>query len=167
MAFLFRARSGGSRIWCALLPGNSKEEFAEALARLLAEAKPILGMALGAAGPPHGEPTEKTLSNSSSEAVPPEGKCPTPGGSAGGGARPSAKARRFSRYHAAARVLYFWRIGKSSGMPCSRMKSAKRWLPPNSIMRKCNGFQESSHIDCTKLTATPKLLCAPAGPMLR
>lgn len=95
------------------------------------------------------------------------GSRPVPGSRGGGGGEPSARARRFLRYHSAARVLYFSRMGASSQIPCSRRKSWNRRLPPSSIMRRCNGFQASREVDWTKLTPTPRLLCTPEASILR
>mmetsp|Transcript_38985 Transcript_38985/g.125258 ORF Transcript_38985/g.125258 Transcript_38985/m.125258 type:complete len:331 (-) Transcript_38985:192-1184(-) len=111
----------------------------------------------------------KTRSNKSCSAVGASqvSKCPVPVGKFSGGEEPSASARRASRYQAAARVWYFSRMGKSSGMPCAWRKSWNRLLPPNSIIFKCKGFHESMVVDCTKLVRTPRLLWMPEAPMLR
>jgi len=134
-----------------LLARCTAAEVAEALPRalrdrLLAE----VGTPPFVMAPPTGA-LAKTLSRTrcSGLAAPSEGKCPVPPGKGGGSSVPSAIALRFLRYHSAARVWYFCRMGKSSGTPCSLRNSAKRLLPPSSIIRKWMGFQESMLVDCT------------------
>mmetsp|Transcript_31946 Transcript_31946/g.87975 ORF Transcript_31946/g.87975 Transcript_31946/m.87975 type:complete len:238 (-) Transcript_31946:222-935(-) len=133
-----------------------------------AAAPPMPPAPRGCSPSPRGAAKTRSRSSAPAPSLPSStGRCPTPGGRGGGGAWPSARARRFSRYHWAARVLYFWRMGRSSATPCDRRKSANLWFPPSSIIRRCTGRHESMLVDCTKLTLTPKLRCTPAAPMLR
>jgi len=94
------------------------------------------------------------------------GKWPVPGGNCFGGGLPSTSARKFSRYQAAASVLYFTRMGMLCGTPCLLMKSLNRWFPPNSIIRSCVGCQLSIVVERTKLCLTPRLRCTPAASIL-
>jgi len=112
---------------------------------------------------------QKTSSSTNSPArvaAPLEGMCPIPCANGSGGAEPSAMASRFFWYQSAARVVYFWRIGMSSGTPCSWRNSANLLLPPSFIILSCSGFQESIVVDKTLLTFTPRLRCTPAASML-
>mmetsp|Transcript_23003 Transcript_23003/g.48926 ORF Transcript_23003/g.48926 Transcript_23003/m.48926 type:complete len:285 (+) Transcript_23003:40-894(+) len=151
--------------WRASLPETTGHEPSVAVG---ARAPTQLRGANGARGATASAKTRsKTAKTSAPDVAAIAGMDPVPGGNGAGGAVSSAAARRLSRYHWAARVLYFSRIGKSSGTPCSLRNSVKRWFPPSSIILMWSGVQASMVVDCTKLTLTPKLRWTPAASMLR
>mmetsp|Transcript_94678 Transcript_94678/g.203277 ORF Transcript_94678/g.203277 Transcript_94678/m.203277 type:complete len:210 (-) Transcript_94678:192-821(-) len=96
-----------------------------------------------------------------------EGKCPVPSGSGSSGSAPSARPRRFLRYHSAALVPYFCAMGMESEMPCSLKNAFSFLFPPSSISFSWAGFQASIVVERTKLRWTPRLRWTPAASTLR